>query len=103
MRRSSFPVQKFCHTIYRLLFTVRKVPYFSWITLQPQNFLENFCNNNFKHDTKSGNRESYLGNEGKDVKHQNIFTVNIISNIHYMITIISIEHNTLPTLQLVYH
>ena len=36
----------------------------------------------FKHDVKAGNCKDFLGNEGKDVKQQNIFTVN---NKHYTV------------------
>ena len=39
-----------------------------------------FCNNVLKHDVKVDNRESCLGNEGKDMKQQ-IFSPLIISNI----------------------
>ena len=41
-----------------------------------------FCDNVFKHDVKAGNHEKILGNEGKDMKQQNLFIMNI-SNIWY--------------------
>ena len=37
----------------------------------------------FKHDVNTGNHESVLGNEGKDVKQRNIFTVNKQYMVHY--------------------
>ena len=70
------------HTVYCLLFAV-KVSCFSQITLQLQTFLSKFLHVNTMKACKADNLKSFFGNESKDVKQQNCFTANIISNVQY--------------------
>ena len=49
---------------------------FDIVLCNRESILANICDNVFKHDVKAGNHETFLGNEGKDVKQQNIFFVN---------------------------